>query len=140
MTPTAHPCRHYLHGVDVSERQRLEAQAELLGGETFLPAVSPGMRAIDVGCGTGAIARRLAARVAPGEGVGVDREPEQIAAARELATERRRQREVPDRVRWGRRQDGSSHRHDASEGWQSGRMPAARLTPERHSRLAEEMK
>jgi len=28
----------------------------------------------------------------------------------------------------------------APEGWQSGRMPAARLTPERHSRLAEEMK
>jgi SAM-dependent methyltransferase len=43
------------------------------------------MRVIDVGCGTGAIARRVASSVAPGEVVGLDREPEQISAARELA-------------------------------------------------------
>jgi SAM-dependent methyltransferase len=86
MTPTAHPRRNYLHGVDASERQRLEAQAELLGGDAFLPEVKRGMRVIDVGCGTGAIARRVATLVVPGKVVGVDREPEQIAAARKLAT------------------------------------------------------
>jgi ubiquinone/menaquinone biosynthesis C-methylase UbiE len=80
--------RRYLHGSGASERRRLEAQAALLGGDSFLPPVTPGMRVIDVGCGTGAIARRVAGRVAPGQVVGLDREPDQISSARELAANR----------------------------------------------------
>jgi ubiquinone/menaquinone biosynthesis C-methylase UbiE len=76
--------RRYLHGTSLSERRRLEAQAGLLGGAGFLPPLRE-MRVLDVGCGTGAIAREVAGRVAPGEVVGLDRDPEQLAAARELA-------------------------------------------------------
>lgn len=77
----------YLHGAGAGEQRRLEAQAELLGGDCFLPRVTSGMKVLDVGCGTGAIARRVAGRVEEGEIVGLDSEPEQIAAARKFAAE-----------------------------------------------------
>ncbi|HSO94223.1 MAG TPA: methyltransferase domain-containing protein [Candidatus Dormibacteraeota bacterium] len=77
--------RDYLHGSGARERRRLEAQAELLGGDSFLPSIAPGTRVLEVGCGTGAIARRVASRVVPGRVVGLDREPEQISSARELS-------------------------------------------------------
>ena len=78
---------NYLHGVEVSEQERLEVQARLLGGADFLPSLRPGMRILDVGCGTGAIAREVAGRIAHGEAVGVDREEAQLEAARRLAAE-----------------------------------------------------
>jgi cyclopropane fatty-acyl-phospholipid synthase-like methyltransferase len=51
----------YLHGVAASEQARLEAQARLLGGTAFLPRLRAGMQLLDVGCGTGAITREVAA-------------------------------------------------------------------------------
>jgi SAM-dependent methyltransferase len=84
MTKTSSARQRYLHGTGSAEQRRLEAQAELLGGDVFLPPVTRGMRVIDIGCGTGAIARRVASRVGHGQVVGLDREPEQIATAREL--------------------------------------------------------
>lgn len=75
----------YLHGADAGEQARLEAMVTILGGVEFLPALTPGMRILDVGCGTGSIARRVAAKVAPGEVVGVDMQQDQLTTAKTLA-------------------------------------------------------
>jgi SAM-dependent methyltransferase len=75
----------YLHGTSESEQQRLEAQAMLFGGSDFLPPLHADMRVLEVGCGTGAIAREVARQV--GEIVGVDREAAQIETARRLGYE-----------------------------------------------------
>jgi SAM-dependent methyltransferase len=51
----------------------------------FLPFLRPGMRILDAGCGPGAITVGLAARVVPGEIIGVDQDSERIEQARRLA-------------------------------------------------------
>ena len=51
----------------------------------LLDAFTPGARVLDVGCGPGTITIDIASRVAPGEVVGIDREPEVLASAREAA-------------------------------------------------------
>jgi len=47
----------------------------------LLPYLQPGMNLLDVGCGPGTITLDLAARVAPGRVVGIDREPAVITEA-----------------------------------------------------------
>jgi ubiquinone/menaquinone biosynthesis C-methylase UbiE len=74
-----------MHGAEQDEQQRLEVLAELVGGASFLPDFEPGMRILEAGSGTGAIARRVAPQIAPGEVVGVDRESAQVEAARTAA-------------------------------------------------------
>ncbi len=51
-----------------------------------LPHLRPDMRLLDCGCGPGSITLGLAARVAPGEVVGIDREPSQVEQAQRAAT------------------------------------------------------
>ena len=51
----------------------------------LLPALVPGQRLLDVGCGPGSITIDLAARVAPGEVVGLDRSERVIEIARDAA-------------------------------------------------------
>ncbi len=77
----------YMHGTGDAEQDRLEVLAKLLGGADFLPSLSEGMSVVEVGCGTGAIARDVAARVAPGEVVAFDREEAQIETAGRLASQ-----------------------------------------------------
>ena len=48
------------------------------------PSLQPGMKLLDVGCGPGTITIDLAARVAPGTVVGIDREPAVITEAARL--------------------------------------------------------
>jgi len=49
----------------------------------FLPHLRPGLKLLDCGCGPGTITRGLAARVAPGEVVGVDLETSQLELAQQ---------------------------------------------------------
>jgi ubiquinone/menaquinone biosynthesis C-methylase UbiE len=53
----------------------------------FLPYLQPGMTLLDCGCGPGAITVGLAEAVAPGQVVGVDREPSMVERACALAQE-----------------------------------------------------
>lgn len=57
-------------------------------GAFFLRHLSSGMRILDVGCGPGSITLGFADAVAPGEVVGIDFQPSQIAQARELSAAR----------------------------------------------------
>lgn len=54
----------------------------------LLPHLRPGQDVLDAGCGVGAIALDVAARVAPGRVLGVDADAGQIEAARASAAER----------------------------------------------------
>jgi len=54
----------------------------------FLPHLRLGMRLLDLGCGPGSITLGLAEAVAPGEVVGVDLQPSQVAQAQALSAAR----------------------------------------------------
>lgn len=54
----------------------------------LLPFLEPGMRLLDVGCGPGTITLDLAARVAPGRTVGVDRHAGVVSQAQSLLASR----------------------------------------------------
>ena len=54
----------------------------------FLPSLRPGIRVLDLGCGPGSITLGLAEAVAPGEVVGVDFQPSQVAQAQALGAAR----------------------------------------------------
>jgi ubiquinone/menaquinone biosynthesis C-methylase UbiE len=57
-------------------------------GAFFLPFLRPGMRVLDLGCGPGSITLGLAQAVAPGEAIGVDLQPSQVAQAQALSAAR----------------------------------------------------
>jgi len=54
-------------------------------GAFFLPHLQPGFSLLDCGCGPASITLGIAARVDPGEVMGVDFAPDQIARARQAA-------------------------------------------------------
>ena len=87
---TDEPLRHetYTHGhAPATVRQHGLRTAEEAAA-FLLPELRPGMRLLDVGCGPGSITRGLAARVAPGQVIGLDLSRETLAAAREDAAAR----------------------------------------------------
>ena len=54
-------------------------------GAFFVPHLRPGLSVLDCGCGPGSITVEIAARVDPGEVVGIDSAPAQIARAKSTA-------------------------------------------------------
>lgn len=87
--PTPPPDR-YTHGHHDSVLSSHRTRSAADSAAYLLPSLSPGQRLLDVGCGPGTITVDLAALVAPGEVVALDREAamldevEQLAAARDL--------------------------------------------------------
>jgi len=78
----------YVHGYSPEEQQRLQARRATGAAAFFLPYLHPGWHVVDCGCGPGSITVGLAEAVAPGQVVGVDIEPRQVAAAQAFAAQR----------------------------------------------------
>lgn len=82
----------YLLGADDPERARLLAQAETYRAATAALldriGVTPGQRALDVGCGPLGVLDLLADRAGPDGVVGLDREPRMLAMAERSLAER----------------------------------------------------
>jgi ubiquinone/menaquinone biosynthesis C-methylase UbiE len=90
MAVTDEQLRHetYTHGhAPATVRQHALRTADEAAA-FLLPALRPGMRLLDVGCGPGSITRGLAERVAPGPVIGLDLSRETLAAARHEAAAR----------------------------------------------------
>ena len=79
----------YVHAGKLQEVTRLEAQAKafdrILQKEFEILGLEPRMKVLDAGCGTGAIARRVAEKVSSGEVHGIDIDSLFINEARKLA-------------------------------------------------------
>jgi SAM-dependent methyltransferase len=73
----------YTHGHHESVLRSHEWRTAENSAAYLLPALAPGQDLLDVGCGPGTITLDLAARVAPGHVLGIDRSDDVIAQARE---------------------------------------------------------
>ncbi len=78
----------YVHGYEDWTREWMAQRTATRELGFLLPYLSPGLSVVDVGCGPGSITVGLAEIVAPGEVIGIDIEPRQLAAAQRLAAER----------------------------------------------------
>lgn len=76
------------HGARLELRARAESEVAVRDAYVGLLGVAPGERVLDVGCGSGAVTRTLAQRVAPsGRAIGMDTSPAILKVAGELANE-----------------------------------------------------
>jgi len=77
----------YTLGYDPREQRRMGGRTASQAAHFVLPYLRTGMRVLDCGCGPGSITIGLATLVAPGEVVGIDVEPRQVAVAQARAKE-----------------------------------------------------
>jgi SAM-dependent methyltransferase len=84
---TGSPADVYTHGHHESVLRSHRWRTAENSAAYLLPELAPGTRLLDVGCGPGTITIDLAARVLPGEVVGLDRSERVIEAAREAVLE-----------------------------------------------------
>jgi ubiquinone/menaquinone biosynthesis C-methylase UbiE len=85
-SPSGQPLR-YVHATTKAEQGRLERRTVETSAAFLVPHLRVGMRLLDCGCGPGSITVGLAARVAPGEAIGVAPQPAQLDRARALASD-----------------------------------------------------
>jgi SAM-dependent methyltransferase len=83
--PPAAPRETYTHGHHESVLRSHRARTVENSAAYLVPWLRAGARVLDVGCGPGTITVDLAARVAPGEVIGVDAVAEVLTLAREEA-------------------------------------------------------
>lgn len=72
----------YIHGYSPEHQAFLSQRTAEHDAAFFLPQLKSGMRLLDCGCGMGALTASLAEYVAPGEVIGIDRDPGQVDVAR----------------------------------------------------------
>ncbi len=79
----------YLDAGKLEEASRLESQARafeaIIEKELQILGLQPGSNVLDAGCGTGAVARRIASKISPGRVHGVDMDPLFVSEAKRLA-------------------------------------------------------
>ena len=82
--------REYAYSGKLEEAMRLEAQAKalekIIGKELDILGLKPNMKALDAGCGTGAVTRRIASKVLPEKAYGIDADPLFIDEAKKSAS------------------------------------------------------
>ena len=78
--------QHYIHGVSEAEQERLRLLNDLLNPSCLQElSIKPGMRILDVGCGTGIFAAEMAKMVGPtGLVLGIEQSTIQLARAQQL--------------------------------------------------------
>ncbi len=86
--PTPEPPRERTRGVTPGFSRDYALRTAERQGAFVVPFLRPGLRLLDAGCGPGSITVGLAAAVAPGPVLGIDSDPEHVAAARALAASR----------------------------------------------------
>lgn len=74
----------YVHGYATASRTMSGRTADNFAS-FFIPHLLPGMSVLDIGCGPGTITVGLAAKISPGQVVGIDIGASEIAKAAELA-------------------------------------------------------
>jgi ubiquinone/menaquinone biosynthesis C-methylase UbiE len=79
----------YMHGYEDWTRRWMQTRTVERDLAFLVPHLATGRKAIDCGCGPGSITVGLAEAVKPAEVIGMDIEPRQLEAARELAAERK---------------------------------------------------
>ena len=72
----------YAHGYIAEMVDLLSRRSATSDAAFFVPALKPGMRLLDCGCGPGTITISLARVVAPGEVIGIELDAGQVAVAR----------------------------------------------------------
>ena len=82
------PTDRYTHGHHAAVLASHRARTAENSAAYLLPHLVSGQQLLDVGCGPGTITLDLAARVAPGAVVALDREPAVLAEVERLASER----------------------------------------------------